>query len=116
MGNYDGSRKKNINKSVLNEVINECKDAFIYNIKEELIRHDIDLEHVSNDIKDMIKFTCNLDKTLEKINLQANIIMDISDEILSNRLLKNELKKLNLPIQVREAIDKYYRLSSSDKI
>lgn len=108
--------KKNINKSVLNEVINECKDAFIYNIKEELIRHDIDLEHVSNDIKDMIKFTCNLDKTLEKINLQANIIMDISDEILSNRLLKNELKKLNLPIQVREAIDKYYRLSSSDKI
>lgn len=103
--------KDSINKSVLNQVINECRDAFIYNIKEELIRHDIDPNEVSKDMKDMLQFTCNPEKYLDNINLQVNIVMDISHEILSNTLLKNELRDLNLIAEVRESIEKYYELS-----
>lgn len=103
--------KKKINRKNLEKAVKECKRNFNKIIKAELVRHDLKNKDIQADIEKKFNFVKDIDTYINKINMDWNIVLDISDEILSNVALKNELKNANLTTEIREKIDEYYSLS-----
>lgn len=100
-------KKQCLNKHILKEALEECKNNFSMIIREELLRHDLRIDDIQDDIDKKLVFANDINEYINKINIDCVIITDISDEMLHDTQCINKLKSMPLNQKLKDMIDSY---------
>ena len=103
-------RKRKINREKVHEMLRFCSDCLRTTIYYELKQRET--EELTMEINREIDKTLseiNICKFIDKISINCNIILDISDEILFNKGLVDKLKR-NLSEDLKKMIIEYYKI------
>ncbi|MGL5415781.1 MAG: hypothetical protein ACRDAU_08995 [Clostridium sp.] len=100
--------KEIINKDEFGEGMTALIDAFKYKIRGELKRHKIE---ENKDVEELLercfKDLQNSNNYINRINLNCNYIVDLSEEILTDEKFLNSLEDISLTDEEKNLIREY---------
>lgn len=103
--------KEKINREKFGEGMTVLIDAFKYKIRGELKRHRIDEDsEVEFFLEKSFKELQNVERYINNINIKCKYIVDLSDEIIKDRLFLNNLDDTELYDEEKNLIKEYIKL------
>lgn len=103
--------KRKIDRDKFGEGMTVLIDAFKYKIRGELKRHRIEEgSEVEVFLEKSFKELQNVDRYINNINIKCKYIVDLSDEIMKDRLFINNLDNTELYDEEKNLIREYLRL------